>query len=387
MNIRSLEKNKMMRRMKNSSFFISSQAHQLRGLRSSFLLIMLLVAVTNAKAQVTVEARIDSVQIVMGDQAHLTLMVVARSGANVVFPVYKPTEQLTPGVEVLGISEVATRDTSDNFVQYSRNYTLTSFDGNNYYLPPMTVSVDGKKYKSKSLALKVLTVDVDTLHYEKFYPPKDVQDNPFLWQEWSMVFWLSVIVVLLTAGAVYLYSCVKQGKTINLKVKIVKRVMPHQKALKEIQSIKADNMVRQEDQKEYYTKLTDTLRRYIEERYGFNAMEMTSAEIIDRLTAEQDAQAMEELRTLFSTADLVKFAKHSTLINENDMNLVNAIEFINRTKVENMPEEQVIKPELTADDARLIKTRKVMRIAIWVMAACAAALTVYIIYNVYGICQ
>lgn len=350
-------------------------------------IIMLLVAVTSVKAQVTVEARIDSVQIMMGDQAHLTLKVVARSGANVVFPVYKPTEQLTPGVEVLGISEVATRDTSDNFVQYSRCYTLTSFDGNNYLLPPMTVSVDGKKYKSRNLALKVLTVDVDTLHYEKFYPPKDVQDNPFLWQEWSMVFWLSVIVVLLAAGCVYLYSCVKQGKTINLKVKIVKRITPHQKALNEIQGIKADNMVRQEDQKEYYTKLTDTLRRYIEERYGFSAMEMTSAEIIDRLTAEQDAQAMEELRTLFSTADLVKFAKYSTLINENDMNLVNAIEFINRTKVENMPEEQVIKPELTADDERLVRTRRVMRVAIWVMAATAAALTVYIIYNVYGICQ
>lgn len=350
-------------------------------------IIMLLVAVANVKAQVTVEARIDSVQIMMGDQAHLTLKVVARSGANVVFPVYKPTEQLTPGVEVLGISEVATRDTSDNFVQYSRCYTLTSFDGNNYLLPPMTVSVDGKKYKSRNLALKVLNVDVDTLHYEKFYPPKDVQDNPFLWQEWSMVFWLSVIVVLLAAGCVYLYSCVKQGKTINLKVKIVKRITPHQKALNEIQGIKADNMVRQEDQKEYYTKLTDTLRRYIEERYGFNAMEMTSAEIIDRLTAEQDAHAMEELRTLFSTADLVKFAKYSTLINENDMNLVNAIEFINRTKVENMPEEQVIKPELTADDERLVRTRRVMRVAIWVMAATAAALTVYIIYNVYGICQ
>lgn len=34
------------------------------------------------------------------------------------------------------------------------------------------------------------------------------------------------------------------------------------------------------------------------------------------------------------TADLVKFAKYSTLINENDMNLVNAIEFINQTKQE-----------------------------------------------------
>ncbi|MCH5310559.1 MAG: hypothetical protein J1E57_01135 [Prevotella sp.] len=348
---------------------------------------MLLFAVARGNAQVMVEARIDSVQIMMGDQAHLTLTVVAKEGADIVFPMYKPTEQIVPGVEVLDISEVATRDTADNLVQYSRRYTLTSFDGSNYYLPPMTVKVDGKKYNTKNLALKVIDVDVDTLHYEKFFPAKDVQDNPFLWAEWALAFWLSVIVVLLMSGVIYLYSRLRQGKTINLKVKIVKRLMPHQKALKEINEIKAENMVHQEDQKEYYTRLTDTLRRYMEERYGFNAMEMTSSEIIARLTAEQDAKALEELRMLFNTADLVKFAKYSTLINENDMNLVNAIEFINRTKIENMPTEQVIKPELTAEDERKVKERKIMKIAIWSMTAVAVILTAYIIYNVYGICQ
>lgn len=348
---------------------------------------MSLIAVVKANAQVTVEARIDSLQIMMGDQAHLTLQVVAKEGADVVFPVYKPMEQMTPGVEVLNISEVATRDTSDNFVLYSRNYTLTSFDGKNYYLPPLKVKVNGKLYKSKALALKVIEPEVDTLHYEKFFPAKDVQDNPFLWAEWAVPFWLSVIVVLLMGGVVYLYARLKQGKTINLKVKIVKRLMPHQKALNEINEIKAENMVRQEDQKAYYTRLTDTLRRYIEERYGFSAMEMTSSEIIARLTAEQNAEAMEELQLLFSTADLVKFAKYSTLINENDMNLVNAIEFINRTKIENQPAEQVIKPKLTAEDERTVKARKIMKTAIWVMAAVAVVLVGYIIYNVYGICQ
>lgn len=348
---------------------------------------MSLIAVVKANAQVTVEARIDSLQIMMGDQAHLTLQVVAKEGADVVFPVYKPMEQMTPGVEVLNISEVATRDTSDNFVLYSRNYTLTSFDGKNYYLPPLKVKVNGKLYKSKALALKVIEPEVDTLHYEKFFPAKDVQDNPFLWAEWAVPFWLSVIVVLLMGGVVYLYARLKQGKTINLKVKIVKRLMPHQKALNEINEIKAENMVRQEDQKAYYTRLTDTLRRYIEERYGFSAMEMTSSEIIARLTSEQNAEAMEELQLLFSTADLVKFAKYSTLINENDMNLVNAIEFINRTKIENQPAEQVIKPKLTAEDERTVKARKIMKTAIWVMAAVAVVLVGYIIYNVYGICQ
>ena len=36
-----------------------------------------------------------------------------------------------------------------------------------------------------------------------------------------------------------------------------------------------------EKQKEYYTRLTTTLREYIEQRFGFRAMEMTSGEIIE----------------------------------------------------------------------------------------------------------
>ena len=141
-------------------------------------------------------------------------------------------------------------------------------------------------------------------------------------------------------------------------------------------------MVTSENQKEYYTKLTETLRKYIEERYGFRAMEMTSSEIIDRLTETQDQQALDELRMLFQTADLVKFAKYSTLINENDMNLVNAIEFINKTKVENMQEEVVEKPQLTEEQVRSAKTRRLLKTVIWTLTAVAAAIFLYVAYEV-----
>ena len=138
--------------------------------------------------------------------------------------------------------------------------------------------------------------------------------------------------LVLLAVTYYLYLRLRDNKPIIKTIRIVKRLLPHQKAMKEIEQIKADKMVSSENSKEYYTKLTDTLRKYIEERYGFNAMEMTSSEIIDKLTATQDENAISELRQLFLTADLVKFAKYSTLINENDRNLVNAIDFINQTK-------------------------------------------------------
>ena len=133
----------------------------------------------------------------------------------------------------------------------------------------------------------------------------------------------------------------------------------------------------------YFSQLTDTLRKYIEERYGFMAMEMTSSEIIDRLTETQDQQALDELRMLFQTADLVKFAKYSTLINENDMNLVNAIEFINKTKMEAQPDQKAEKPQMSEEEVRSKKTRRVLKGSITALIVSAAAILVYVIYVVY----
>ena len=144
-------------------------------------------------------------------------------------------------------------------------------------------------------------------------------------------------------------------------------------------------MVRADDPKEYYTRLTDTLRQYINERYGFNAMEMTSSEIIERLNNTDDPKMLDELRQLFTTADLVKFAKWSTLVNENDANLVNAIDFINQTKQENVPTEEVVKPELTEEQQQSRKMRKVLIAVIAVLSLLTVALLAYIGWFIYDL--
>ena len=138
-----------------------------------------------------------------------------------------------------------------------------------------------------------------------------------------------------------------------------------------------------EDQKTYYTLLTDVLRKYIKARFGFNAMEMTSTEIISRLQQEEDRKMIDELNELFMTADLVKFAKYSTLINENDANLVNAIEFINTTKLENQPTVERVEPNLTEADKQNIRSRSVLKGSIIVLLIAGAALFVFVMYQVY----
>ena len=343
-------------------------------MKRTTIFICLILSALLSFAQGGIEAKIDPIEIMIGEQAQVTLSVHAGEQDKVEWPTLQPRQLVVAGVEV-----IAAQHPEPNVMVV----TLTSFDGNLYYLPPFKVKVNGKELESKSLALKVVEVEVDTTKLDKFFGPKDVQDNPFQWSDWSLSFWLSVLMLVVLAVAYYLYLRLRDNKPIIARIKIVKRLLPHQKAMQEIEQIKADKMVTSENQKEYYTKLTDTLRKYIEERYGFSAMEMTSSEIIERLTAAGDQQSLSELRQLFMTADLVKFAKYSTMINENDANLVNAIDFINQTKLENQPTEEVQKPELSAEDQRSQKQRRVLKGGIWLLVAVATALFCLVVYNIY----
>ena len=350
--------------------------------RLIFLLIVSLAVGMGRAQQVSVESKIDSVAILIGQQAHMTVGVTARHGARVDFPQFKRAQYLVPGVEVLESSKADTSDV-DGMMRVSKTFTITSFDERLYAIPGMKVKVDGKTYSSNQLALKVITCDVDTLHPEQFFPPKDVQDNPFLWSEWSVLFWLSIVIMLLTLGLGYLLLRLKQNKPIITRIRVVKRIPAHQKALDEMNRLKAGHFDTADDQKQYYTQLTDTLRRYIRERFGFNAMEMTSSEIMENLRNCGDEKMIDELRELFITADLVKFAKYSSLLNEKDMNLVNAINFVDQTKRDEAPTEEKIVPQLSDEEIKTRQNRVTIKTLMWGMGVAVTALLAYVVYHVY----
>lgn len=350
------------------------------------IVVAMLFTMPSFSQDASVEATISPIEILIGEQAKVKVKATMKEGSDAVFPVFKASQEITPGVEVLESKEEGVHGTENGFVERTVTYTITSFDDTLYYLPPFEVKIGGKVYKSKSLALKVLTLDVDTLHPENFFGPKDVQSNPFLWSEWKTPFWLSVLLLVLMIVSYYLYLRLRDNKPIIKTISFVKRILPHQRAIKEIETLRTDHRPaddNQEELKKYYTRLTDALRKYIEERYGFSAMEMTSSEIIARLTSSGDQQSLDELRRLFMTADLVKFAKYSTMINENDANLVNAIDFINQTKQENQPTEEVIKPQLSEEDQRSQKTRRVLKCIIWTVCTISILLFCLVVYSVY----
>ncbi len=336
-----------------------------------------------SNAQVTVEAKLDSAGIFIGQRIGLTLEVSADAKKQVELPEWDSLQQVVPGLEFVKAEKADTSYLNDGKrMVLSRRYYFTSFDSALYLIPAFDVKVDGKEYHSKRVALKVLTFEIDTLHADSIFGIKEELAPPFDWAEWRQVIWSAVAALLIAGLLAYVIYRLKTNKPIIRRIRNKKRMAPHKVAMQKIEQIKEEKMWQSEDSKEYYTQLTDTLRNYIKERYGFNAMEMTSYEIIQKLQEVNDEEAIAELRELFQTADLVKFAKYSTLINENDRNLVNAIEYINQTKLEEPEPAQ--QPEVIVVEEKSSKIAKRVLVGSIVLASLVLlGVLAYIGYRIY----
>lgn len=352
--------------------------------RYLFLITLLVTLAGRVTAQsVTVDATIDSLQILIGEQAKIKLQVSLDTDKRAVFPVY--TDTLVRGVEIIDVAKPDTQLLNDGRRSLiTQEYTITSFDSALYYLPPMEVTVDNKPYRSKALALKVYSMPVDTLHPDQFFGPKTVMQAPFAWEDWYVTIACVLLFVPFLLLLIYLVKRIRDNKPIIRKVKVEPKLPPHQLAMQEIERIKNGKVWQKGEPKEYYTELTDTLRVYIKERFGFNALEMTSSEIIDKLLEMKDKEAISDLRELFQTADLVKFAKHNPMMNENDANLINAIDFINETKEK---EDENVKPqpaEITIIEKRSLRTKILLGAGIVLLVAALIGSLIYVGLELYN---
>lgn len=347
------------------------------------LIIYLCCILLPSKAQVSVEAAIDSLEILIGEQAHISLQVSLDADQRAILPVYPDT--LVKGVEVLDVAKPDTQYLNDNRrLLIKEVYTITSFDSALYYLPPMEVQVEDEVYKSNPLALKVISMPVDTLHPDQFFGTKDVMKPDFMWSDWYGVIACAVLWVPALFLLLYLIKRIRDNQPIIRKVKVEPKLPPHQQAMQEIERIKAEKVWQHGLSKEYYTQLTDALRTYIENRFGFKALEMTTDEIIERLESVHDVEAIRELRGLLRTADLVKFAKFIPMMNENDANLLNAVNFINETKEAEDPNAKPEPTEITIIEKRPLRTKIILGVGIALISVFLTGALIYIGVELYN---
>jgi hypothetical protein len=114
----------------------------------------------------------------------------------------------------------------------------------------------------------------------------------------------------------------------------------HIKALRKLDKYRGDKFWKPENQKTFYSGVTDALREYIVSRFGVAAMEMTTAEIFEGLKGSDVPEDLyAQMKDLFERADFVKFAKFTATDEENATVLPQAVNFVTATYQTELEEE------------------------------------------------
>ena len=330
---------------------INSKFIQLITKPLSALTILLLPAFGLKAQNVTATAELDSTVILIGGQIDLKLQLSQPNNLQLSFPLL--TDTVTKDVEIVRRGELDTLNAENGRLLIEQNYRITAFDSGLHYIPPIVFEEAGKKLnrtiQTEAMALMVVNPFEDVDPQKGIVDIKQPLETPFhLSEMYKYLPW--VLGVLLLAALITFIIMKFFGRKIPVKLFVKEKpvIPPHIRALNELERLKKEKLWQHNRVKEYYSGLTETLRRYIEERFKIRAMEQTTDEIMDSFKGVDVSglKSIENLKQILLTADLVKFAKHEPLPDENDLSMINAYFFVNQTKEEEMKTLEEEKAEM-----------------------------------------
>jgi len=316
--------------------------------KSLVSLVLALGLLPVSAQQISFKASIDSTALLIGQQSMMHLVVSGPASLKYTFPVFQG-DTLVNGVEVVQAGPLDTLEMANNLIRIKKDYIVTSFDSGLYYIPPVKMLAGLDIIESNEMVLKIATYSVDTAKV-KIYDIKGVQKAPFVLGDYFLTLLLFLLIWALTLLIIWFILKKKYGK--EKEILTAEQLLPaHVVAIMELDRLKSEKIWKIGKNKEYYTNLSDILRKYIQRRFMINALEMTTDEILVLFKRDKSTQSVyQNLRQILQLADLVKFAKIQPLENENEMSIMNSYLFVNQTKIEEMIKPEEIQEEMQTEN-------------------------------------
>jgi hypothetical protein len=279
----------------------------------------------------------DSIQI--GERTELHLEIISHQ--NVILNNFPLKDSLDKEIEIIDSIRNQRIDT------LSLNLLVTSFKPGQYKIPGIPIGFSYENNPdtiiSPELSLTVLSPLIDSkADIKDIKPPLNL---PFRLREiipaTGIVSGILIIIVLLVI------VLIRRRRKKKFFEETERALPPHVLALRELDKLKNEKLWQNGKTKEYYSRLSDTMRTYLEKRFYIPAMEFVSSETLhafQKLIPGEEV-LLEMLEGILHTADMVKFAKADPLPSDNQGNMDNAYLFIGQTKI-----EEILVNDVKADD-------------------------------------
>ena len=313
--------------------------------KKSVLIFLLLLTMgfshAFSKSSATVKASIDSVNLLMGNLMTLHLEVVENEGVRGNFVIFQDADKARGYSTVCGDSvelrtsySIDTTELGSGKIQLNYEVPIQAFDSGTYTIPSLAYVKGADTVYSNKLTFNVIPVSANADDPIAGFAGVEEPDGKsfFDWvPDWLIDFWWIWLIILLAICA-SLWA-MKNYKSKGGIAKLLSKPLPTpwDSALSQLKALKERKLWEQGMDKEYFTQLTDILRVYLFERFGINAMEMTTRQILEIVFQSDLKDKKDYIRQILNVADFVKFAKVRPLPADSIAAYENAVRFINET--------------------------------------------------------
>ena len=302
--------------------------------RLLFLTVFLAISVFAMAAEEAVpsiKASISRKRIFVGDRIRYRTEIVSKDDLEIGFPQFKYSK--------LGDCEIKDSGKSVKRSIFGKSYYINWLEITSYYVGKRTVPPIEIKYREKGEGYwRKLKTGEFTFTVETVLPRgvrlTDIKDIKGVLYPFS---WLGLLLWILVAS-IGLWIIVRL--ILKLIFKKAPPKLPHETALEEMEAA-SKQFAAGGEVKDYYVRISDAVRRYIESVFSLKAPEMTTQEFLISLSGSSKLQAAhKDLLAIFMEAcDLVKFAKHKPARNDIESVFNTAKKFIEESKEVYMKKE------------------------------------------------
>ncbi len=241
------------------------------------------------------------------------------------FPVLETNQSLNDTIDVIEVLPIKTNSTSDNqgnpIMVWQQDFIIGIYAGGNIALGPFNF-VHGQDTILSNIA--TITVNTPEIQEDKeFVDIKSIQEDPYtFWEKvwlWIKTYWMWLLIpfVLIIGIIVLVYYINKKPKeeivsepSFPLPDLLFQRLL----------QIEQEKLWQDGKHKEYYSEVTDVIRRFLEYKYEIPTLEKTSDEIIQSLhLVNVNKNDYNQLKNLFGLSNMIKFAKSLPTPEENSI--------------------------------------------------------------------
>jgi len=306
-------------------------------MKKLILSIFLFISIISSSIaqEVKITSSFDSTRIFIGDQIKFTVTVDQPSNLRLTLPVFKDT--LCKNIEIISGPRIDSISSQNGRVKIIQKYLITSFDSGRYQVQPVFAETKNegglKRFYSDYSILKVLRVKIapadTTAKIFDIIKPYKARVTIGEVLPWLLI---AAITGVLIWTALRFLRKLKKSKT-GIET-FIPTDPAHVIAFRELESLKNEELWQKGEIKKYYTKLTEILRQYLENRFRVYSLELTTAETLESLvkTGFKKDGSYNNLKTVLTGADLVKFAKFNPVASDNESHFQNSWNFVLATK-------------------------------------------------------